>query len=58
MAKYILLSFDDGTVYDQRLVELLNRYGFKGTFNLNSGLEDFVVYYDPKALSLWKEKSI
>ena len=42
MAKYLLLSFDDGTVYDGRLVELLNRYGLKGTFNLNSGLEDFV----------------
>ena len=48
MAKYILLSFDDGTVYDRRLVELLNRYGFKGTFNLNSGLEDFVWYYEDR----------
>ena len=37
-----LLSFDDGTVWDKPLVELLNRYGIKGTFNLNSGLEDFV----------------
>lgn len=37
-----LLSFDDGTVWDGRLVQLLNRYGIKGTFNLNSGLEDFV----------------
>ena len=40
--KYFLLSFDDGTVHDKRLVELLNRYGIPGTFNLNSGLEDFV----------------
>ena len=46
MAKYFLLSFDDGTVYDGRLVQLLNRYNFKGTFNLNSGLEDFVWYYE------------
>ncbi|MBD3346169.1 MAG: polysaccharide deacetylase family protein [Chitinivibrionales bacterium] len=30
-------SWDDGTVYDFRLVEILNRYGLKGTFNLNSG---------------------
>lgn len=40
--KIFLLSFDDGTVWDGRLVELLNKYGIKGTFNLNSGLEDFV----------------
>ena len=40
--KIFLLSFDDGTIWDGRLVELLNRYGIKGTFNLNSGLEDFV----------------
>ena len=42
MAKYFLLSFDDGTVHDKRFVELLNKYGIPCTFNLNSGLEDFV----------------
>ena len=46
MAKYFLLSFDDGTVHDRRFVQLLNRYGFRGTFNLNSGLENFVWYYE------------
>lgn len=40
--KYFLLSFDDGTVHDKRLVELLNRYQIPCTFNLNSGLENFV----------------
>ena len=40
--KIFLLSFDDGTVWDGRVVALLNQYGIKGTFNLNSGLEDFV----------------
>jgi peptidoglycan/xylan/chitin deacetylase (PgdA/CDA1 family) len=48
MARYFLLSFDDGSVYDRRFVELLNRFGIKGTFNLNSGLEDFVWYYEDK----------
>ena len=48
MAKYFLLSFDDGTVYDRRFVELLNRYHIKGTFNLNSGLEGFVWYYEDR----------
>lgn len=48
MANYFLLSFDDGTIWDRRFVELLNRYGVKCTFNLNSGLEDFVWYYGDK----------
>ena len=32
------VTYDDGVVPDIRFVELLNRYGLKGTFNLNSGL--------------------
>ncbi len=46
MGKIFLISFDDGTVWDPRLVELLNKYGMKATFNLNSGLEDFVWDFD------------
>ena len=48
MAKYFLISFDDGTIYDRRFVTLLNQYHLKGTFNLNSGLEDFVWYYEDR----------
>jgi len=48
VGKFFLLSFDDGTIYDRRFVELLNKYRIKGTFNLNSGLEDFVWYYEDK----------
>ena len=29
-------SYDDGTVFDERLVDIFNRYGIKATFNLNS----------------------
>ena len=46
--KIFLLSFDDGTIWDGRFVELLNRYGIRATFNLNSGLEDFVWYYEDR----------
>lgn len=46
--KIFLLSFDDGTIWDGRFVELLNRVGMKATFNLNSGLEDFVWYYEDR----------
>jgi len=34
--KALILSYDDGTIEDIDLVELLNKNGLKGTFNLNS----------------------
>lgn len=46
--KYFLLSFDDGTIHDRRFVELLNKYQIPCTFNLNSGLEDFVWEFEGK----------
>ncbi len=33
-------SYDDGRDHDRRLVEIFNRHGLKGTFNLNSGKLD------------------
>lgn len=36
--KAFSLSYDDGVEQDVRLVELLNHYGLRGTFNLNSQL--------------------
>lgn len=35
--KYLIVSFDDNTVYDRKAVELLNKYKIKGTFFINSG---------------------
>lgn len=35
-AKAFTLSYDDGTVFDKRLIELFNKYNVKATFNLNS----------------------
>jgi peptidoglycan/xylan/chitin deacetylase (PgdA/CDA1 family) len=37
--KALTLSYDDGVEQDWKLVEILNRYGIKATFNLNSGLQ-------------------
>lgn len=34
--KAVTFSYDDGVTQDIRLLELLNRYGLKGTFNINS----------------------
>ena len=48
--RIVCLSFDDGTIYDKRFIELLNKYNLKATLNLNSGLKDFVWYYDNKPI--------
>lgn len=37
-AKALTLSYDDGVEQDIRLIELMTKYGIKGTFNINSGL--------------------
>ena len=34
--KAITFSYDDGVTQDRRLIEILNRYGLKATFNINS----------------------
>lgn len=34
--KAITFSYDDGVTQDQRLISILNKYGLKCTFNLNS----------------------
>ena len=48
--KIVSLSFDDGTIYDKRFIALLNKYGLRATFNLNSGLKDFIWYYEDKPI--------
>ena len=40
--KVLTLSYDDGKIPDRKLVSILNEHGIKGTFNLNSGLENSV----------------
>lgn len=42
--KYFIISIDDGTIYDEKVISVLNRHKLKGTFNLNSGLENFIWY--------------
>lgn len=39
-AKAVTFSYDDGQVFDRRLVEIFNRYDLKATFHLNSGILD------------------
>ena len=35
--KAVTFSFDDGVTQDIKTLEILNKYGLKATFNLNSG---------------------
>lgn len=35
--RVVTLSYDDGVEQDVKLLEIANKYGLKGTFNLNSG---------------------
>ncbi len=38
--KALVMSYDDGSEHDRRLVEIFNRYGIRATFHLNSGRLD------------------
>jgi len=42
--KYFTFSLDDGTIYDERVIALFNKYGIHATFNLNSGLNNYTWY--------------
>ena len=35
--KALTLSYDDGVIFDKKLMEILDKHGIKCTFNLNSG---------------------
>lgn len=36
--KAVTFSYDDGVLQDRRTIDILNQYGLKATFNINSGL--------------------
>lgn len=44
--KAVTFSFDDGVTQDIRAIEILNKYGLKATFNLNSALLGLGGYLD------------
>lgn len=37
LPKALTLSYDDGVEQDEKLIEIAEKYGLKGTFNINSG---------------------
>ncbi|MBE6974450.1 MAG: polysaccharide deacetylase [Ruminococcaceae bacterium] len=49
--KAVTFSFDDGVTQDIRMIEMLNKYGLKATFNLNSqllGTKGFLQRFDQR----------
>ena len=44
--KFFIFAIDDGTIYDKKVIAIFNKYNIRATFNLNSGLEDFIWYKD------------
>jgi peptidoglycan/xylan/chitin deacetylase (PgdA/CDA1 family) len=51
VSKALVLSMDDGPVQDRRLIEILERYGIRGTFHLNSGRLGQRGYVDPEEVA-------
>lgn len=36
--KALTMSYDDGKIYDRKLIQIFNKYGIRGTFHINAGL--------------------
>jgi peptidoglycan-N-acetylglucosamine deacetylase len=59
--KALTMSYDDGQVYDRRLIRIFNKYGIKGTFHLNSGIldnENFITKAEVRELYKGHEVSL
>ena len=58
LSRALTLSYDDGVRQDIRLIEIMNKHGLKGTFNLNSGffaLNDGSHLTEKEALDLYTD---
>ncbi len=56
--KAFTLSYDDGLGQDIKLIELMKRYGIKGTFNINSGRFGIKIFEDWGVMKLDVMKSL
>ena len=50
--KAVTLSYDDGVEQDIRLIALLDKYGMKGTFNLNPGRQKYTDTFQKSAITV------
>ena len=51
--KAVTLSYDDSPIYDRKLIEIMDKNGLKGTFNINSGR-----FVNPGEIYLTKEEAL
>jgi len=59
--KALTFSYDDGVIQDIRLINILNKYGMKCTFNINSGCmykESSWIYKDKPTQRVSKEEAV
>lgn len=54
--KAVTFSFDDGVTQDIRLIEILDKYGLKATFNLNSSLFGLKGTLIRNGVEVWHDK--
>lgn len=52
--KAVTFSYDDGVIYDRKLVEIFNRYGIKCTFNLNTGIQTEESRWEEKGTAIYR----
>ena len=54
--KAVTFSFDDGVLQDKRAIAILNKYGLKATFNLNSSLFGLKDQYEENEKTIRRDK--
>lgn len=56
LAKALTLSYDDGVIFDRRLIEIMQKNGIKGAFNINAGC--FPTPENTKSRRLRREEAV
>ena len=60
-AKAVTLSYDDAVVFDERLIAVMQKYGLRGTFNVNGGQMDGTHYRrmdEARAVNLYRNANM
>lgn len=52
LMKAVTLSYDDGVESDKKLLDILNKYNMKCTFNLNSGIQTYSNVWNNKGFDV------
>ena len=58
LAKALTFSYDDGVMEDHRLINIMKRYGLRGTFNISSALYREEGYYTENSKKTGRHMSV